>query len=293
MRKYYWLLVVILFINFNCKGKKENNSFTEIKPKAVPVKVSLVKEKAVTETIKIIGEIAPLYRIDVFPKANGIVISESVSLGSKVHKDQLLAEVKQDIPGMDFFNVKIKAANDGWITMDVVEIGSRVSTQKLVYTISQLKPLYMIGKVIASQQEKIKIGDTVPVEVDAYPDVHFLGKITEISPVVDRISRMAELKITLKNSNLKLKPGMFASAFLKVGSHKALVIYMDSIVRVGANRYIFIVRNGKAVKVKVKTGVILGEEIEVSGDLQSGDKVVLMGQNLLEDGSPITIAEEK
>ncbi|MDZ7400751.1 MAG: efflux RND transporter periplasmic adaptor subunit [candidate division KSB1 bacterium] len=291
MRKIFLMIFTTLFI-LNC-GKKQD-SMSTAKPEAavVAVRAAKVQEMLIAEQIKITGELAPTFQVEVFPRANGIVVSESVSLGNFVRKDQVLAEVQQDVPGMEFARVRIEATNSGVITSDQVEIGSRVSVQKPAYTISGLRPIYMNGKVSEANLRQIRIGETVSVELDAYPNERLVGKIAEIDPVLDRLSRMATVKISIDNPNLKLKPGMFARCYVKLGDHTGLVVPLDAIVRTGANRYVFRIDDGKAKQVRVQTGAMVNDLIEVQGDLKAGDQVVVLGQNLLEDGTEVRIEGE-
>ncbi|MDZ7377348.1 MAG: efflux transporter periplasmic adaptor subunit, partial [candidate division KSB1 bacterium] len=100
------------------------------------------------------------------------------------------------------------------------------------------------------------------------------------------------VKISIDNPNLKLKPGMFARCYVKLGDHTGLVVPLDAIVRTGANRYVFRIDDGKAKQVRVQTGAMVNDLIEVQGDLKAGDQVVVLGQNLLEDGTEVRIEGE-
>lgn len=291
MRKIFLMIFTTLFI-LNCGKKKESLSTAKPEAAVVAVRAAKVQEMLIAEQIKITGELAPTFQVEVFPRANGIVVSESVSLGDFVRKDQVLAEVQQDVPGMEFARVRIEATNNGVITSDQVEIGTRVSVQKPAYTISGLRPIYMNGKVSEAYLRQIRIGETVSVELDAYPNERLVGKIAEIDPVLDRLSRMATVKIAIDNPNLKLKPGMFARCYVKLGDHTGLVVPLDAIVRTGANRYVFRIDDGKAKQVRVQTGAMVNDLIEVQGDLKIGDRVVVLGQNLLEDGVAVRIEGE-
>ncbi|RKY86843.1 hypothetical protein DRQ09_05480, partial [candidate division KSB1 bacterium] len=265
----------------------------KIDVKAVPVKVKKIKKIFVTETIKIVGEIIPYYRIDVYPRLNGIVVSEHTGLGKEVKKGQVLAEIIQDIPGMEFSPVKIVATRNGKIIMDAVELGKRVSIQHPVYTISKLKQVYLKTEIIQPMLGKLKIGIPVLVETDAYPGKKFNGKIAEINPIMNRLSRTFEIKILLNNPDFMLKPGMFAVANLPINKHKNFVVPLDAIVRNGSRKYIFIIENKKAKKVKVKTGIIQNNNIEiVSPTLTEGKPVVVLGQNMLKDNTPVRIVED-
>ncbi len=291
MRRIFSLIFMVLFI-LNCGKKQESNTTAKPETAVVTVKAKTVQEMLIAEQIKITGELAPTFQVEVFPRANGIVVSESVSLGDVVRKDQVLAEVQQDVPGMEFARVRIEATSSGVITSDQVEIGGRVSVQKPAYTISGLRPIYMNGKVSEAYLRQIRIGETVAVELDAFPNERLVGKIAEIDPVVDRLSRMATVKISINNPDLKLKPGMFARCYVKVGDHTGLVVPLDAIVRTGANRYVFRIDDGRARQVRVQTGAVVNELIEVQGDLKPDDRVVVLGQNLLEDGGVVQVEGE-
>ena len=291
MKKTLFIILIFL-IALNCGKRNNPKKERTAKIDAVVVKAAPVTETIIAEQIKITGEIAPIYRVQVFPRANGIVVSESVSPGDVVRKDQVLAEVKQDIPGMEFSNVRIEATNSGVITQDLVDIGTRVSIQQPVYAISRLNPIYMTGKIPETYLSQVKAGAAVSVKVDAYPHENFPGKISEIEPIIDRMSRMAGLKITIDNPQLKLKPGMFACCYVKLGSHSGLIVPLDAIVHTGANRYVYRIEDGRAKEIRIQTGIISNEAIEIVGDLKRGDLVVVLGQNMLEDGSPVRVKND-
>ncbi len=290
MRKLVWSIVVA-FLLTGCGKNQQSSTDGNKSIESVAVKVSTVNESLIAETVKITGEIIPYYQIDVFPKANGIVVAEFVSLGKKVKKNQVLAEVKQDIPGMDYANVKIEATASGVITRDVIEIGGRVSVQAPVYQISQLHPIYLQANVLEMFLKEINVGERVEVAVDAFPDQKFTGIIKEISPLINPRSRTASVKIKIGNSNGLLKPGMFSRADLTLGNYSGLVVPLDAIVKNGAEQYIYLIREGKAKRVKVETGRYLTDNIEVKGEIVAGEKVVIMGQNMITDGTPVNIVE--
>jgi len=291
MRSYLSILIILTFI-VGCNKKPETTSDTAAEQRMVSVKVATAEERTISDVVNIMGEIIPRYHLDIYPKANGIVVSEAVAIGSKVQKDQVLAQIKQDIPGMDFSLVKVEATNSGVITMDAAEVGATVAMQRPIYSISQLDQVYMEGKVHESFIASIGNGSPAVVTVDAYPGTTFEGKIVEINPLLDRLSRTASVKILLPNSRLMLKPGMFAQAQLSVGAHAGILVPLDAIVSAGVRRLIFRVHGQTAEQVPVVTGVIDQDRIEVAGSISAGDQVVIFGQNLLEDGSLIRIVED-
>ena len=287
------IIFALIIITLSCT-KKESSDLPIKSPtrQSIPVKAMQIHTNEIAEQLKIIGDIHPLYQVDIFSKVSGVIRSEKVELGVQVSKDLVLAEVQKDIPGMEFTPVKIEATQDGIISLDLVEEGARITPQQKLYAIQRIDQVYMVGRVLESMLSHLKTGWIVPVKVDALSQEIFYGKIAEISPVIDAVSRMGEVKIQIANSQMKLKPGMFAQAEIKISSHPGLLVPIDAIIRRGANQYLFKIENDTAHQVKIETGIAMGDNIEIFNQLKEGDWVVVFGQNLLNDLSAVQVVEE-
>lgn len=292
MMKRLLVTLLILSLGVGC-GQKSSKPGTETaeKPTSIAVKAEPIAEMQIAETLRFTGEVNAFSEVQIFPRVNGIIIQEYVSPGQAVKKGQVLAEMVQDIPGMEYSSVKIEATIDGNITMDMVEIGSRIGLQQPAYQISQLTRVNVKAKISESVLGRIKTGDPVVVTVDAYPGETFNGKISDLSPLLDRVSRTAEAKITLANPQLRLKPGMFARISIAIGRQNSLAVPLDAVVFSGMNSYVFTIKNNIANQVSVQTGTIVDQKIVIVGSIQAGDSVVVFGQNLLEDGASVRIVE--
>ncbi|MCA9447650.1 MAG: DUF3347 domain-containing protein, partial [Candidatus Omnitrophica bacterium] len=66
-----------------------------------------------------------------------------------------------------------------------------------------------------SDMEWLHYGQTVEFETEAYPGETFTGTLSFISPVLDERSRTVTLRVNVSNEDLRLKPGMFASAAIR------------------------------------------------------------------------------
>ena len=109
---------------------------------------------------------------------------------------------------------------------------------------------------------------------------------------MDVATRTARAEVLLSNPKEKggwlLRPGMYATARLTLAtSPGALVVPVSSVVRMLDRRLVFVVRDGVARAVDVKTGIRDGADIEIREGLAEGDEYVAMGQNKLTDGAPI------
>ncbi|MDZ7290230.1 MAG: efflux RND transporter periplasmic adaptor subunit [candidate division KSB1 bacterium] len=160
----------------------------------------------------------------------------------------------------------------------------------------------------ATEQDlaKLALGQKAVVHVKPYPDRDFTGTVAKISPVLDPLTRMAEIEVLLDNPGHLLKPGMYAQAQITTGILKDVlvvpryaVIENTSLERVGGkdivskNYYVFVVAGGKAVQRKLEVIYLNHEYLAVSSGIAIGEKLVIVGQNNLREGMPVTIVREE
>jgi len=284
------IISIILLAGCGQRQEKQVETKSTVEQR-IPVKAAYVVKKTIFEKLNLTGEIAPLRQIRIFPTAAGKIIDEKVTLGQRIKKGQALAHLIQDIPGMEFSPVAIEATLSGHITQDVVEVGAKVSPQRAVYTISQIDSVFMLARVMESDLAKVKLNVPVQVKVDAYPGKIFKGRVSQISPLLDTRSRTATAKIVLANPNLQLKPGMFAGCSIETGTRSSLVIPLDAVIHSGTLQYIYKIEGDSVNRMAIQTGAIIDSLVEVRGKLAAGNKVVVYGQNLLRDGSLVSIQQ--
>ena len=152
-------------------------------------------------------------------------------------------------------------------------------------------------EVILNVPEKkiaqVKRGQSAMLSFVAYPGRTFLGTIYKLSPVVDAMSRTLEARILVRNPGYLLKPGMFAEARIVLRDvESALVIPVAALLDREEGRVIYTVRDGVARRIAPKLQFIEDQWAVVSDGLEAGVQVVVVGQQNLNDGDSVTIAEE-
>jgi RND family efflux transporter MFP subunit len=141
---------------------------------------------------------------------------------------------------------------------------------------------------------KIYLGQEAKIEVDAYAQESFLGKVTKISPVVDLATRSAPIDITIDNSSHRLQSGMFAKVRLILEERKNVpVILKEAVMGKEPNLYVYAVKDGKAVLKKVSLGLRQGPYYQVEEGLKDGELVVIMGQQRLWDNAKVSVEIEE
>lgn len=93
--------------------------------------------------------------------------------------------------------------------------GEYVKEGSMIYTIADLSEVWLLMDAYESDVEWLHYGQTVEFETEAYPGETFTGTLSFISPVLDERSRTVTLRVNVPNGDLRLKPGMFASAKIR------------------------------------------------------------------------------
>ncbi len=76
--------------------------------------------------------------------------------------------------------------------------------------IVQMERLKIMFNAIEEDLGKLALGQEAIIKVRSYPERKFMGKVVKISPILDPITRMAEIEVLLDNRGHLLKPGMYA-----------------------------------------------------------------------------------
>ncbi len=135
-------------------------------------------------------------------------------------------------------------------------------------------------------------GDTVSVTLDPYPDERFTGTIYLIAATAEISTHTFPTEIELDNAAGKLKPGMMAEARLvRRVFPNSIMIPIFSMMTTDIGKHVFIDDNGEARHTKIDTGFLLGNKVYVRGGLESGDRLIVLGQRDLVDGDPLIVRE--
>jgi RND family efflux transporter MFP subunit len=173
--------------------------------------------------------------------------------------------------------------------------GQTVAANEALLSIVELDPI--VGVVFVNERDyaHLKPGQLVSLTTDAYPGEQYTGRIDRIAPVFRKSTRQARIEMTVDNPQHRLKPGMFIRATVVLAHVPEATIVPEQALTVRDDRSgIFIVSgDGRSVGWReVKVGIRQGNRVQVEGEGLSG-QVITLGQQLVKDGSPITISSEQ
>ena len=173
--------------------------------------------------------------------------------------------------------------------------GQTVAANQPLLLIVELDPILGVVYVAEKDYAHLRPGQTVSLTTDAYLDASFFGRIDRIAPIFQKNTRQARVEMIIENPGHRLKPGMFvrAEVALKRVLETTIVPEQALTNRDGENGVFVVSKDGKSVTWHaVKVGIREKGRVQVEGEGLSG-WVVTLGQQLLKNGSAITIPEMK
>lgn len=160
-----------------------------------------------------------------------------------------------------------------------------------VLTIEQLNPVKLKVNISETHFKDVSVGMLVDVDLDAYGDEIFAGKVATICPAIDQNTHTFPIEIAIVNTDNKVHPGMFGRATINFGDEYRVVVPDAAIVKqVGAgDRYVYIYKNGKVAYTKVELGKHLGDNYEIISGVNPEDQVVIAGMSRLANGKEVQV----
>ena len=222
-------------------------------------------------------------------------LRESGAVSQQVY-DQTRLSYEQTKETLEFLekNTYVKAPFAGVISAKNYEDGELYSGQPIL-VLTQIYTLKALISIPENYYPNVKKGMAVTLSSEIYPGETFPATIDIVYPTVDPASHTFQARLRIPNSALKLRPGMYVKTRMSMGMARAMVVPYQSVLKLtGSNdRYIFLDDGGVAKRVFVKLGQRFDENIEIiSDELQEGDRLVVVGQAKLVDGSKLNIAGE-
>jgi membrane fusion protein (multidrug efflux system) len=272
-----------------CRNKAAE-ALNELEKDRFIVKTEKAQTRNLEEYILLTGSVKALDEAILYPRTPGKLLRNILKEGDPVKKDEAVALVERDEPGVMYEPAPVPSTLTGVVGRVYQDVGASVTPQTPIAMVVNQSQVRVAVDVPEKYMGKVFQGQAARIKVDAFPDRYFSGKVYRVSPVVDSRSRSSMVEVLVDNSDARLKSGMFAEARLIVASRgAALSVPAGAVVSEDGAEFVFTPGpGGTAVKLPVKTGIRTTEYTQVSG-LKEGADVVTFGLYGLKDGSKIKV----
>jgi len=182
----------------------------------------------------------------------------------------------------------VKAPFNGVVTKKMLhegEVSSLWAYNWETLEVMNLSKIKVECDVSEKRKSRLREGMETHIEVDAYPEERFKGKITTINPMVDPLQRTFRVKILIPNPEYRLTAGMFARIKIVLDVKEGILIIPEKeIVERPDGHFVFVVQDGVATRRKISPGIKEGKWVEVTEGLKEGEMIVVEGSHRLQDG---------
>lgn len=174
----------------------------------------------------------------------------------------------------------------GTVVTKDASLGEMVQPEDELFTIADLSRVWIWIDVFEKDLPKVHLDDAVEVEVDAYPDQPFQGRVSFLSGSLDASTRSTRARVEVENGDGRLRPGMFAR--VRVSDPHAVAGTLDwqpvpaipasALQRAGEGFVVFVKEGeGRYRRQPVQVGRRSGGWVEVVHGLRPGDEVAVEG----------------
>ena len=190
--------------------------------------------------------------------------------------------------GRPMRTVTLSAPASGFVIDKKVVQGQSIQAGEELYTIADLSDVWVQAQLREEDGGRVAIGATATLQFTSYPGRPFSGRVTYIDPMLSEPARTVTARITVLNSDSRLKPGMYATVVLNSSTRSALTVPRSAVVQTGERALVFVgLGNGKLNPQTVQLGRTGGDYVEVLSGLTSGQRVVTSAQFLIDSESNV------
>jgi RND family efflux transporter MFP subunit len=267
----------------------------------VPGKTALVREaRAVLEEARLNRDrVAQLWeknliaRSEVDASRSRLLVAESryqAALEEIRNRQELLAERSSGLAlaRQQLSDAVLSAPIDGAVRERRASVGEYLAAGAPVFGLVRVHPLRLRVAVPERDAPSVRVGQAVRVLLEGDPAAH-AGRVVRLSPSIQEQNRTLIVEAEVANQGGKLRPGSFARAEIVVDADRtAVMVPAGTVVTFAGLEKVFVVRDGKAVEKRIRTGRRSGDRVEILEGVAAGEPVVADPGNLV-GGTPVTV----
>jgi RND family efflux transporter MFP subunit len=199
------------------------------------------------------------------------------------------AEAQLESAEIQLAYTEITAPFDALVVTRNIKLAQYVTPGTTLFRISDFTPLLCRVEVPEKDLPRVRIGQEAHLRVEAYPGERFSAGVARLRPTVDAATGTFTTTLEVDGRG-KLRPGMFASVYLQTDTHDdAIVIPRDALVLDSLGDTVYVKSGENAERREVRLGLRSEDSVEVLEGLAEGELLIVIGQDGLADGTPVTL----
>jgi Cu(I)/Ag(I) efflux system membrane fusion protein len=198
-----------------------------------------------------------------------------------LNDDQIKAIEEKGEPQLYF---DVLSPISGTVTMRHVAIGDYVKEGKALFKVVDLTKVWALFDAYESDLPWIKLKDEVEFTIQSLPGKSFKGKVSFIDPFIDSRTRIAKVRVELRNPKLEVKPEMFTNGIVNskvAASGEQILIPKTALLWTGKRAVVYVKVPNRENPSFLYREIILGPEAGsfyvVADGIQEGEEIAVNG----------------
>ncbi|MDV2991169.1 MAG: Macrolide export protein MacA [Chroococcidiopsis sp. SAG 2025] len=201
----------------------------------------------------------------------------------------------------------IRSPINGVVTQKVTEQGNFLQANGEVLRLGDFRRVKVNVEISELALADLRVGQTVRVRLDAFPNQTFTGKISRISPAADRTARLVPIEVIIPNDNGRIGSGLLARVSFESNAASRVVVPETAVVeekeevsqkskaksqnsRLSTTATVFVINGEKVAARSVKLGERVDGKVEILSGLQPGERFVAKSGRPLKNGETVRLS---
>ena len=194
-----------------------------------------------------------------------------------------------DLTEAQIAKTEIRAPFDGVVGLRYVSEGSFVNAATRIATLQRLDRLKIDFSIPEKYAARVQVGNPISFTV-AGASLKFTGRIYALDPRIDAATRTVLIRALCPNPDGRLLPGTFANVAVTLADvADALMVPAVALVPGLEEKNVFVLRDGKAERRAVHTGIRLEDTVHILSGLAAGDVVITSGLQQIRPGQDVVV----
>ena len=182
-------------------------------------------------------------------------------------------------------NILLRAPVTGYVTAREVSLDYRFLKGEELYRIAELDKLWIYADLFEDESRYVRTGATARI---THPQLHehFEARVSDVLSQFDPVTRTMKIRLDVDNPGHILRPDMFVDVEFPLNHPPALTVPSEAVLDTGVQKTVFVdLGNGTFEPRRVETGWRMNNQVEITGGLMEGERIVVSGNFLIDSES--------
>ncbi len=188
--------------------------------------------------------------------------------------------------------VDVRSPAKGFIITRNATLNQWIAPGTELYVIADLSRVWILAEIFENEGQFVRPGMRVKV---THPQMNrtFDAKVSDILPQFDPQTRTMKVRLDAANPGYVLRPDMFVDVEIPLQLPPAITVPADALIDSGLKKVVYVVKgDGYFEPRRVETGWRFGRNVEITGGLMPGEKIVVSGTFLIDSESRMRVAAQ-